>query len=110
MTGSALSAVTGGEPSVVALVIAGQALTAVLAGWIALRTYRGYRRADDPALLWMAVGVALVAAGATAVEFLLPTVGNAPVVTTLVARSSELAGLFAILYAIYGIPRRRRNP
>jgi hypothetical protein len=110
MIGPLLSTFTGGAPSVVALVVVGQALTAGLAAWIAVRTYRGYRRADDPALLWMAVGIALLTVGATTVEFLLPTVGGAPVTTTLVARSSELTGLLAILYAIYGIPRRRSQP
>ncbi|WP_323191135.1 hypothetical protein [Halostella sp. PRR32] len=110
MTGQPLSTFTGGTPSVVALVVVGQVVTAALATWIAVRTYRGYQQADDAALLWLAVGVALLSVGATTVEFLLPSFGGAPVMTTLVARSSELSGLFAILYAIYGIPRRRRQP
>lgn len=106
MNGTHLSTFSGGTPSLVALVVVGQVVTAVLAGWIALRTFRGYRRSDDAALLWLAVGIALLAAGSTAAQFLLPTVGSATVVTTLVARSSEVSGLVAILYAIYGVPRR----
>ena len=97
---------TAGDPTTVALLVfVGRGLAFVLACWIAYRAYRGSQRAREPALIWLAVGIALLAAVPTAVRFLVPTMTDAASLsTTLLATSSEIAGLGAILYAVYGRP------
>lgn len=100
-----LQVVVGDSPSVAALVFLGRTAAFLIACWIAWRTYRGYERVRAPALLWLALGIALLAAVPTMVRFLLPTATNAPALTTTaLARTSEVAGLLAILYAVYGRP------
>lgn len=100
-----LEAATGGSQSAAALVFVGRTIAFAIACWIAWRTYRGYERVRAPALLWLALGIALLAAVPTMVRFLIPTVTDAtPLTTTLLATSSEIAGLLAILYAVYGRP------
>ena len=100
-----LETATGGTPNVAALVFVGRAVAFAIACWIAWRAYRGYERARAPALLWLALGIALLAAVPTMVRFLVPTMIDAPALTTnVLATSSEVAGLLAILYAVYGRP------
>ncbi len=87
------------------LVLLGRAVAFVLALWIANRAYRGYRRASDPALLWLALGITLLAAVPTVVRFLVPTlIDTSLLLTTVAATGSEIVGLAAILYAVYGRP------
>lgn len=91
-----------GETAIESFVFVGETAAFVLACWITHRAIRGYRTANRPALLWLALGIVLLSAVPTIARFLLPTVGVASVVTTLIARSCELAGLLSILHAIYG--------
>lgn len=105
MQGTLLPAFTGGNPLVGALVFVGQALAFLLACWIVLRAFRGYRRVRAPALLWLAVGIASLSAGPTMARFLLPTLTDlSPVAIEIVATTGEIGGLLAILYAIFGQP------
>jgi len=100
-----LQSATGGSVPVVAAVLVGQAIMFVLACWIVYRAAEGYRASRAPALLWLAVGVALLAAAPTAARVLLSTFTSAPDVTVRgVALVGEVLGLTAILYAIYGRP------
>ncbi|MFD1565414.1 hypothetical protein ACFR99_17905 [Haloarchaeobius amylolyticus] len=105
MAGPVLQTVTGGNASIAIAVFVGQAIAFVIACWIAKRAYDGYREARRPPLLWLALGIALLAAVPTAVRFLLPTlVGASSLTTTVLATASEIAGLTAILYTVYGRP------
>jgi len=105
MLGIPLQTVEGGTPTVAIAVFVGQAIAFVIACWIAKRSYDGYRDARRPALLWLALGIALLAAVPTVVRFLLPTlVGATSLTTSVVATTSEIAGLAAILYTVYGRP------
>jgi len=105
MDGVALLTSTGGETTIAIAVVVGQAVAFVLACWIAKRAYDGYRAARRPPLLWLAFGIALLAAVPTVVRFLLPTLfGAASLTTTVLATASEIAGLVAILYIVYGRP------
>lgn len=105
MHATPLLTTTGGSPLVGILVFLGQTLAFLLACWIALRAYRGYQRSSAPALLWLAVGIALLSAAPTMTRFLLPTLTDLSSVTVqIVATSGEVVGLLAILYAIFGNP------
>jgi|AntDeeMinimDraft_5_1070356.scaffolds.fasta_scaffold07373_4 hypothetical protein len=105
MTLTPLLTTTGGSLFVGVLVFVGQTLAFLLASWIVVRAYRGYQRTSAPALLWLAIGVALLSAAPTVARFLLPTLTDLPSVTVqVVATSGEIAGLLAILYSIFGNP------
>ncbi|WP_254762322.1 hypothetical protein [Natrinema marinum] len=105
MAGTALQTVEGGAPTVAVAVLVGQATAFVIACWIAKRSYDGYRDARRPALLWLALGIALLSAVPTVVRFLFPTLlGATSLTTSVVATTSEIAGLTAILYTVYGRP------
>ena len=93
-----------GEETSALLVFAGRALAFLLAVWIAHRAYSGYQDSRAPALFWLALGITLLAVVPTAARFLLPTFGTSPLTTTLLATGSEIAGLAAILYTVYGRP------
>lgn len=96
---------TGGDVTVAIAVLLGQAAAFVIACWIAKRAYDGYRDARRPPLLWLALGIALLAAVPTVVRFLLPTLlGASSLTTTVLATASEITGLTAILYTVYGRP------
>ncbi|PCR92781.1 hypothetical protein [Natrinema ejinorense] len=95
----------GGTTTVAVAVFLGQATAFVIACWIAKRTYDGYRDVRRTPLLWLALGITLLAAVPTILRFLLPTlVGASSVTTTVFASISEVAGLTAILYTVYGRP------
>ena len=105
MAGLILQSATGGSVPVAVAVLVGQAIVFALACWIVYRAASGYRAAKAPALLWLAVGVALLSAAPTAARVLLPTLTAAPAeIVRGVALIGELLGLTAILYAIYGNP------
>ncbi|WP_226482330.1 hypothetical protein [Natrinema amylolyticum] len=95
----------GGATTVAIAVFVGQLVAFAIACWIAKRTYDGYRESRRRPLLWLAIGIALLAAVPTILRFLLPTVvGASSVTTTVLASLSEVAGLTAILYTVYGRP------
>lgn len=105
MFGLPLQTVEGGATAVAIAVFVGQATAFVIACWIAKRSYDGYRDARQPPLLWLALGITLLAAAPTVLRFLLPTFfGASSVTTTVLATASEIAGLTAILYTVYGRP------
>ena len=105
MAGPVLQTVTGGDASVAIAVFVGQTVAFVIACWIAKRAYDGYREARRPPLLWLALGIALLAAVPTAIRFLFPTVfGASSLTTTVLATTSEIIGLTAVLYTVYGRP------
>ncbi|WP_226004941.1 DUF7521 family protein [Natrinema salinisoli] len=105
MLGFPIQTVDGGTAAVAIAVFAGQATAFAIACWIAKRAYDGYRDSRRPPLLWLALGITLLAAVPTILRFLLPTVfGAASVTTTVLASLSEIVGLTAILYTVYGRP------
>lgn len=107
LTAVPIQVASEGTLAVAIAVFLGQVIAFVLACWIAFRTYDGYREAGGsrPALYWLAVGIVLLAAVPTALRFVLPTLAGADsLTTTLVTTSSEIAGLGAILYAVFGRP------
>ena len=97
---------------VVTLVLIGLALTAVVSLVVAYRVIRGYRRNRSRARLYLALGLVLL----TTVPILLglvltpPITGVSEVGRTLAMTVSELLGLAAMLYAIYGSMRQRTEP
>ncbi|OAQ53230.1 hypothetical protein HTG_07065 [Natrinema mahii] len=95
----------GGTTAIAVAVFLGQATAFVIACWIAKRSYDGYRDVRRKPLLWLALGITLLAAVPTVLRFLLPTLlGASSVTTSVLATSSEIAGLVAILYTVYGRP------
>jgi len=100
-----LQTVTGGGATIAIAVLVGQATAFAIACWVAKRAYDGYRDARRRPLLWLALGIALLAAVPTSIRFLLPTLFSASsLATTVLATASEIAGLTAILYTVYGRP------
>jgi hypothetical protein len=98
------SAIGGSLPVVIAALVA-QAMAFLLACWIVYRAASGYRASGAPALLWLAIGVALLGAAPGMTNLLLPTFTSVSALTVRgVALVGEVFGLLAILYAIYGQP------
>lgn len=95
----------GGATTIAIAVFLGQATAFVIACWIAKRSYDGYRDSRRQPLLWLALGITLLAAVPTVLRFLLPTLfGASSVTTSVLATTSEIGGLIAILYTVYGRP------
>ena len=71
-----------------------------LGAYVGYQAYRGYRRNDDRAVLFLGVGLALVTTGrqlASVGTYLL--VGEAPLVVLVVFFGVSTAGLASVLYA-----------
>ena len=86
-----------------ALTTATALLTAVVGGFVAYQAYRGYRRNDSRAMLFLAVGILLL----TTVPFVLkqPLVLLSLMTTAeaeLTAQTCRVGGLVAVLYAFTG--------
>lgn len=95
---------TGGSPLVVALTLAGLLVTAVLALAVASLLVRGYRRNQDRARLYFAIGLVLLTTGPIALQIVLTNFTDVtPVGRSVAANTSKLLGLGAMLYAIYGV-------
>lgn len=111
MIGTVLT--TGGADGAFGVIAAGlllQAGTVPLALLVAYRLFAGYRGSGDRAMLSLATGLVFLFAIPTIVRFVFPTViGGEALLQELVAGSSEIFGLVAILYAIYGRGGRRRT-
>ncbi|WP_436343898.1 DUF5985 family protein [Natronorubrum sp. FCH18a] len=102
-----LQTATGGSELLVVLALFGLVVTAGASLVVAYVIARGYRRNRDPARLWLAVGLVLLATGPIVLQFVLTNAAvGTDVVRSAVANASKLLGLGAILYAIYGVPRR----
>ena len=95
----------GGTTTVTVAVFVGQAIAFVIACWIAKRAYDGYRDTRREPSFRHAAGIWFLAAVPTVVRFLLPTLlGASSLTTTVLATASEIVGLTAILYTVYGRP------
>jgi hypothetical protein len=71
-----------------------------LGAYVGYQAYRGYRRNDDRAVLFLGAGIALVTTGrqlASVGTYLL--VGEAPLVLLVVFFGVSVAGLASVLYA-----------
>ena len=66
--------------------------------WVA---YRGYRRNDSAAMLYLAIGIAFVTAGPFLVSYgLSPAVALSDATTLLGVLGTTIAGLLSILYSL----------
>ncbi|WP_439027965.1 DUF7521 family protein [Haloarchaeobius sp. DT45] len=93
---------TGSELQV-AVVLATFLLSTLLGLFIARKAYQGYRRNDSGPMLFLAIGIVLLTAVPAVLSVALSTFTSLPgslVVT--VTNLSELAGLVAIAYSLYG--------
>ncbi|WP_449267289.1 DUF7521 family protein [Halegenticoccus tardaugens] len=94
---------TGGSPFIVALTLVSLLITAILALIVAYLVIRGYSQNRDRARLYLAVGLLLLTTGPILSQFILTNLDVASHVRSAIANSSKLAGLAAMLYAIYGV-------
>lgn len=95
---------------VVVLSLIGFALTAVVSLIVAYHVIRGYRRNRSRARLYLALGLVLLTTVPILLGLVTPVVGVSPVGRSLVTTVSELLGLAAMLYAIYGPTRPHTEP
>lgn len=87
--------------------IAAKLIVLLLGLLIATRAYQGYRRHESTAMLYLAIGFALISVG-TAIEGFLFELANmeiflASTIQTIISGS----GMIAILYSLYGNHTRR---
>jgi Na+-driven multidrug efflux pump len=102
-----LQTAIGGSVVVVVLTLIGTALTAVLSLVLAYRVIRGYRRNRSRARLSLALGLVLLTTVPILLQFVLATFTDIlDVGRALATTVSELLGLVAMLYAIYGTTRQ----
>lgn len=100
----------GGSVVVVVLTLIGVALTAVLSLYLAYRVIRGYRRNRSRARLFLAIGLVLLTTVPILLQFVLSNFTDVSKVGRALATTiSELLGLVAMLYAIYGVRRPRQT-
>jgi hypothetical protein len=93
---------TGSEARV-AVVLATFVLSALLGLFIARKAYQGYRRNDSGPMLYLAIGIVLLTAVPAILSVGLSTFSALPgSVVVLVTNLSELLGLVAIAYSLYG--------
>lgn len=84
----------------VAAVVSGLA-TAVVGGFVAYQSYRGYRRNGSRPMLALAVGVSLLTTVAFVVERLLTAFGTVgPVYGELAFQAVSIVGILVVLYAL----------
>lgn len=114
--GSLLSALVGVDPTLlqvdrtgetlrVLVVFATYLLGAVIGLLIAAKAWQGYRRNDSGPMLFLAAGIVLLTAVPAGLSLLLSNVGGVRESTIVLATNgSELVGLLAILYSLYGDP------
>lgn len=106
-----LQTATGGSVVVVVLSLLGMALTAGLSLIVAYRVINGYRRNRSRARLYIALGLVLLTTGPILLQLVLSSLtGVSSVGRALVTTISELLGLMAMLYAIYGVTRSSTPP
>ncbi|KAB1193579.1 hypothetical protein GJR96_09015 [Haloferax sp. MBLA0076] len=99
----ALQVTETGSTTQVALVLASFVVSAVLGLFIARKAYQGYRRNDSTPMLLLAVGIVLLTAVPAVFSFGLSTFTTLPgSAVVLVTNLSEIAGLVAIAYSLYG--------
>lgn len=92
----------GGPGALVVAVIALLGLTTILSLLVAVRYVRNYRRTRARPVLMLAVGLLLLTAIPTAIQLAFANLGTGPdSYRILVTTAAKLAGLLAILHAIY---------
>lgn len=78
-------------------------LVAAVGTLIAFQAYRGYRRNDSVAMLYLAVGLLLLTLGPFLINLSLTTLTTVDhTVTALFENASRLLGLASITYSLYG--------
>jgi hypothetical protein len=98
-----LQTVTGGSAVIVLLVFAALFVATVLSLYLAARLYRGYKKARQPGMLLLGVGLVLFATMPILLRLLLSNVPDVPATTrSIAATASQLVGLLIILGVIYG--------
>lgn len=103
-----LQTAEGGSPFVVALALIGLLLTAGLSLGVAYLLLCGYRRNQNRARLYLALGLVFLTTGPIVIQLLLTNFTAVSAVgRSAAANASKLLGLGAILYAIYGVSRPR---
>ncbi|MFC6824564.1 DUF7521 family protein [Halopelagius fulvigenes] len=106
--GTLLQTATGGSSVVVTLAFLGLLLTGFLSLVVAYLVIRGYRRNRDRARLYLAVGLVLLTVGPFGIQLALTNFTDVSAVgRSAAANASKLAGLAAMLYAVYGASRPR---
>jgi hypothetical protein len=101
---------TGGSPTVVALALLGLLVTALLSLVVAYLVVRGYRRNRNRARLYLAVGLVLLTTVPIVLQFWLTNFTDVSAGgRSVAANASKLAGLAAMLYAVYGAARPRER-
>lgn len=96
---------TPGQGTLAVLTFLGLAVATALALVITYQAIRGYRGSGNRGLLFLALGIVLLAAVPILVRIVLVNATTvSPELRSVVTTTSELAGLAAILYAIYGLP------
>lgn len=68
---------------------------------VAGQAYRGYRRSDDPPMLYLAVGFFVISVGAI-VEGVLYELGQSIFLAGMIQSLVVASGMVAILYSLYG--------
>jgi hypothetical protein len=92
-----------GDTLQVLVVLASFLLSALLGLVIARKAYQGYRRNASPPMLYLAAGIVLLTAVPAVLSLFLSTFTALPNYLVVVATNgSELLGLLAIAYSLYG--------
>ncbi|ELZ82480.1 hypothetical protein C453_15383 [Haloferax elongans ATCC BAA-1513] len=99
----ALQVTETGSDTQVALVFASFVASALLGLFIARKAYQGYRRNESSPMLFLAIGIVLLTAVPAVFSFGLSTFTSLPgSAVVIVTNLTELAGLVAIAYSLYG--------
>ncbi len=78
-------------------------LVALVGTLIAFQAYRGYRRNDSEAMLFLAIGLLFLTLGPFVLNLLLTSLGTVEQQTVVFLENvSRLIGLCAITYSLYG--------
>jgi hypothetical protein len=104
MSAASTPTATGGPPTLVVAVFATLLVATALSVYLAVRLYRGYRTAGDPARFRLLVGLVLLTTVPLLVRLLLSNVGGVPATTReLLATASQLLGLLVVLGVVYDV-------
>ncbi len=96
------SSVVGGSTGVAIAAIVTFFVAVGLSLLVTYRVIEGYRGTRQPEILYLAVGIFLLAPAPMLFRFLLVNLTGVPIpIRSLVASGSELAGLGFILYTVY---------
>jgi hypothetical protein len=92
-----------GDPAQVLVVLTTFLLAALLGLVIARKAYQGYRRNASLPMLYLAAGIVLLTAVPAVLSLFLSTFTDLPnYLVVVVTNGSELLGLVAIAYSLYG--------